>query len=135
MKSIILIFCFTFLFLAGYGQGAAYNEKDYSRKPIWIAMIRDTAVNFFQAEKAFHAYFNQHELPGGENDEIGEHGKYEKFPSARERRKLEADNRMRMEVKKYRHWHDMMLPYVQPDGRILTPSERLAIYNQLKTKK
>ena len=135
MKPMIVLLLITLFWGACYAQDIVPSEKAYSRKPLWISMIQDTSANFFQAERAFKTYFRSHELPAGENDEIGEHGKADKFPSARERRKMEADNRMRIEVKKYRHWHDMMLPYVQPDGHILTPHERLAIYNQLKTAK
>ena len=42
---------------------------------------------------------------------------------------------MRMAVKKYEYWHMRMLPYVQQDGRILTPSERLAIFEAQKADK
>jgi len=41
---------------------------------------------------------------------------------------MQQENHMRIEVKKYERWHQRMLPYVQTDGRILTPSERLQIW-------
>ncbi len=97
-------------------------------------MIKDTTTNFFEAEKAYKIYFKNHDKPSGENEDIGEHAKREKHPSKREQRKMQADNRMRIEVKKYEHWRDMMRPYIQADGRILTPSERLKIWNEQKVK-
>ncbi len=97
-------------------------------------MIKDTATNFLEAERAYKIYFQHHEKPAGENDVIGEHEKFEKQPSKRMQRKMQAENQMRIEVKKYEHWHLMMLPYVQPGGHILTPSERLGIYNSQKNK-
>jgi hypothetical protein len=36
-----------------------------------------------------------------------------------------------MDVKRYEHWRDMVRPYVQSDGRILTPSERVRLYKKL----
>ncbi len=134
MKHICLtLFCLCIAQL-GMAQKKQYSQKDYAREPVWINMIRDTSVNFFEAEKAFNTYFENHELPGGENEVIGEHAKTTKQPSKREQRKMQQENHMRMDVKKYKHWHDMMLPYVQADGHILTPSERLQIHAGQKTK-
>lgn len=109
-------------------QSTQYSEKDYARNPVWIEMIKDTTANFLEVEKAFNIYFQHHEKPEGDNDVIGEHEKQEKYPSRKEQRRLQQENRMRMEVKKYERWHDRMLPYVQSDGRILTPSERLQLW-------
>lgn len=134
MKHVYLTFFCLCLTQFGMAQQKQYSGKDYAREPVWITMIRDTSVNFFEAEKAFNTYFEKHELPGGENEVIGEQPKITKLPSKREQRKMQQENRMRMEVKKYKHWHDMMLPYVQPDGHILTPSERLKIYQSQKNK-
>ncbi len=97
-------------------------------------MIKDTAVNFFEAEKAFKIYFKHHENPGGEHDVIGEHAKAEKHPGKRDLRRMQAEDRMRMEVKRYEHWRDKVRPYVQADGSILTPAQRLKIWRENKTK-
>ncbi len=114
-----------------FAQTKVPTEKDYARSPYWIAMVNDTTTNYFEAEKAFKVYFQHHAKPQGENEDIGEHAKREKRPSKKERRKIEKDNRLRMDIKRYEHWHDMMLPYVQPDGSILTPSQRLQIHQQI----
>lgn len=131
MKNLCLSCLFIcFVQVAAAQQSTQYSERDYARNPVWIEMIKDTSANFFEVEKAFKIYFQHHEKPEGENDVIGEHEEREKHPSKKEQRKMQQENRMRMEVKKYERWHDRMLPYVQPDGRILTPSERLQIWRE-----
>ena len=115
----------------GYSQ-QTIDTKEYSRNPLWIEMIKDTAVNYFEAEKAFTAYFSKHELPGDEHEIIGEYRHRSQYTN-RQRRKMQEENQMRIEVKKYKHWKMTMLPYVQPDGHILTPSERINIHSQLKS--
>jgi len=134
MRSIylsILCICFAHISLA---QTTAYQESDYTRMTVWISMIKDTAINFFEVEKAFNTYFQHHEKPVGEEEEIGDHAAREKNPSKKQQRKMQADNHMRMDVKKYERWHDKMLPYVQSDGSILTPSQRLKIWADNKKK-
>jgi flagellar basal body L-ring protein FlgH len=127
-KLYILCIAICITYIANAQQSTPYSEKDYARNPVWIEMIKDTTANFFEVEKAFNIYFQHHEKPEGENDVIGEHEEREKNPSKKEQRKMQQENHMKMEVKKYERWHDRMLPYVQPDGRILTPSERLQLW-------
>jgi len=103
-------------------------EKDYARKPLWIGMMDDTTANFFEVEKAYNTYWAHHEKPEGENDVIGEHKEREKIPSKRKQRKISSENDLRMAIKKYERWHEDTLPWVQDNGRILTPTERLAIW-------
>lgn len=130
------MFFILFAYAAAAQQNNQTDNKDYAHSPFWINMIKDTSANFFEIEKAYNTYFEHHEKPGGENEVIGERNKKEKYPSKREQRRLQAENTMRIEVKKYEHWRLTMLPYVQPDGHILTPTERLKIWNdQNKLKK
>ncbi len=135
MKKLLLFFTILCSVSAAYSQQATvYTEKDYARKPVWISMIKDTAANFFEVEKAYKIYFQYHELPEGEHDVIGEHAKEEKKPSKRERRRMQAEDHMRLEVKKYDHWRRQVFPYVQTDGSILTPSQRLQVWKDNKKK-
>ena len=128
MKQVyIFLFCCCVVYTS-QAQQKAYSEKEYAKTPVWIEMIKDTSVNFFDAENAYKTYFKHHEKPEGEQEDIGEHAKREKHPSKREQRKMQKENHMRMEVKKYEHWRDRILPYVQPDGTILTPAQRLQIW-------
>ena len=128
MKKIYLLAAYIFVCSYAHAQTSNNTEKDYAHSPLWISMIRDTTSNYFEVEKAYNIYFSHHAKPGGENEEIGMHEQREKQPSKREQKKMQADNHMRMEVKKYERWHDKMRPYVQADGTILTPSQRLLIW-------
>jgi len=123
---LLLLLCMAQLIKAQ--QSIQYTEKDYARSPVWIAMIKDTTTNFFEVEKAYKIYFQHHEKPDDEDDVIGDRTEREKYPSKRQQHKMQQENHMRIEVKKYERWHQRMLPYVQTDGRILTPSERLQIW-------
>lgn len=122
------------IFLSVYSNAQAtnYTEKDYARDPLWIEMLDDTTANYFEVEKAFNTYFKHNELPASEHDMIGEYKEKQKNPSKRKQIKVEQDSYLRRQVKKYHRWHEKMLPYVQEDGRILTPTERLTIWQQIK---
>lgn len=113
-------------------QVKQYTERDYARTPVWQQMINDTLANYFEVEKAYNIYFKHHELPEGEHDVIGEHEEREKNPSKKERKKMQAEDHMRLAVKKYERWHNRMRPYVQEDGRILYPHERLQLFQEQK---
>lgn len=134
-KHLCVMVVATLLAYNGIAQQTKYDEKDYARTPVWLDMIKDTSANYFETERAFNIYFQHHELPQGENEEIGEHAAKEKRLSKKERKKLQNDNHMRMNVKRYERWHDSMRPYVQRDGRILTPTERIAIWKAEQNKK
>ena len=135
MKKIYLAVICICLCCPALAQQAANTEKDYAQKPLWINMIKDTSANYFEVEKAYKIYFQHHESPGGENDEIGMHEAREKHPSKKEQRKMQADDHMRMEVKKYERWHDKMRPYVQADGSIRSPAQRLQIWKAHQSSK
>jgi len=135
LKKLSLLFLIFFQgHLVHAQQTKAFTEKDYARNPLWLSMIKDTTANFFEAEKAYKIYFQHHEKPAGEHDIIGEHSKESKNPSRKELHRLQSEDHMRMEVKKYERWRQKMLPYVQADGTILTPSQRLQIWKDNKNK-
>lgn len=116
------------------GQALAHaqvhDSDEYAVDPYWIDMMEDTLTNFHEAEKAYRIYFQHHEKPEGEEVEINEHAEREEHVSKRRQRKIDAENNLRMDVKRYEVWREQMLPYVQNDGRILTPEERLAIWKE-----
>jgi hypothetical protein len=135
MKNLLLLFVCLWLSMAVYGQSGKYQVKDYPNKPVWIDMIRDTTVNYFETEKAFNTYFQYHEKPGGEEEETKEREWLKTHRSDRDERAFHEKNELRMDVKKYERWKQKMQPYIQPDGTILTPSQRLQIWQSQKTNK
>ncbi len=132
MKRLLLLL--TMLISGAHYAGAQtsrpFTDREAGKSPLWVAMMDDTAANFFQTERAFNLYFKKHELPEGEHEEIGERREREKTPSRRKQRRIAKENDLRMQVKRYHFWRDQTLPYVQPDGHILTPAERLAIWHK-----
>ena len=129
MKYLFLAIAGMAMATASRGQQSAYTDKDYARSPLWIKMIKDTAANYFEVEHAYKVYFQHHEMPAGEEEQIGEHAARAKQPGKREQRKMQQANHMRMDVKRYERWHESMKPYVRADGSILTPSQRLQSFN------
>lgn len=128
----LLLVCFGAISIAATAQTDVNKEKLYAKQPLWIDMMEDEKSNFFEVEKAYKIYWEHHEEPEGEHDVIGEYQEREKIPSRRKQRKIEAESKMRMAIKKYNWWHEQTLPYVQGDGRILTTEERLKIWEANK---
>jgi len=128
----LLLVCFGAISIAAAAQTDVNKEKLYAKQPLWIDMMEDEKSNFFEVEKAYKIYWEHHEEPEGEHDVIGEYQEREKIPSRRKQRKIEAESKMRMAIKKYNWWHEQTLPYVQGDGRILTTEERLKIWEANK---
>ncbi len=132
MKKTILLILALALFVAVNGQQKKRSSKttDYSTAPLWIKMMDDSNANFHTVEYAYTTYWKYHKKPEGEHDVIGEYEAHEKNPDRFEKKDINADNKMRMALKKYEWWHRNMQPYVQTDGHILYPSERLKIWRE-----
>jgi hypothetical protein len=128
----LLLVCFGAISIAATAQTDVNKEKLYAKQPLWIDMMEDEKSNFFEVEKAYKIYWEHHEEPEGEHDVIGEYQEREKIPSRRKQRKIEAESKMRMAMRKYNWWHEQTLPFVQGDGRILTAEERLKIWEANK---
>jgi len=105
------------------------QNADFSKNPVWIQMIDDTNANFFEVKNAFTLYWKQHEMPS-EDEFEGKRGGNKAEVSPEEAAEVQQKIDMPLAVRKYRIWCMQMSPYVQDDGRILTPSERIAAWQQ-----
>jgi adenylate kinase family enzyme len=133
MKRVFGLVAFCLLSLTAISQENSKNEKLYAKEPVWINMIDDTLSNYFEVEKAFDTYWKYHEKPETEHDVIGEYVEREAGRvSKRKQRKIDGENTVRMAVKKYEVWHELIIPYVKSDGRIMYPSERLKLDAEIK---
>lgn len=121
------------LSLSCHSQSQTYSDKEYRKHPVWIDMMNDSTVNYFEIKKAFDLFWQNKPLPTEEEEIIGErNGKAREkesflknlFKSKKERQE-EDSNKYAFAYKKFKHWELINLPYVQEDGRILTASERL----------
>src|SRR5262245_914565 len=107
MKKLLLVCACLYLSTSLFAQQKAhYTEKDYAKKPLWINMMDDPNVNFFEIEKAYNIYWQHHMKPESEHDVIGEKKEREKHPSKRVQKKINAENDLLLAVKKYEWWHD-----------------------------
>lgn len=121
------------LSLSCHSQSQTYSDKEYRKHPVWIDMMNDSTVNYFEIKKAFDLFWQNKPLPTEEEEIIGErNGKAREkesflknlFKSKKEKQE-EDSNKYAFAYKKFKHWELINLPYVQEDGRILTASERL----------
>ena len=116
------------------------RSLDYSRHPYWIEMMDDTLSNYFIANHAYDEFWKNRVKPKEEEETMGMKGatkNEEKEKVSWLKRIFGKDPEMEArkytyECKRFEHWKIMMQPYVQEDGRILYPSERLEIWKNAR---
>ena len=106
-----------------YSQSAPKKELNYSKHPYWIAMIDDTTANYFETIKAYDAFWKNREKP--------------KEKSSWLKRLFQNDvekneTMYTYQCKRYEHWKMVQEPYVQPDGSILYPYQRLQLWQNAR---
>lgn len=137
-----LIIIILFYSMKSYSQISKKEQLNYEKNPVWIAMMSDTLTNYYEANNAFTNYWKVRPLPIEEEDIIG-HSEMKKeernswlqklFISKKERREQESQL-YAFQYRKFKNWQREMKPYVQDDGSILTPSHRIAIWQQQQSK-
>ncbi|HXC06544.1 MAG TPA: hypothetical protein VNZ86_17430 [Bacteroidia bacterium] len=114
-----IILAVTFCFLGVYITVDAQENKDYASYPYWIRMMDDSTTNYFQARNAFDAWWKNKPKPPGENEQLSKGGK--------ENSSKTKQIPYSFEYKKFLNWEMHVKPYVQDDGHILFPSQRLQL--------
>ena len=133
-RNLILIPIAVFFFKNAAAQN---NDKVYSKSPKWIEMMDDTTANYFEVVKAYDLFWKDRVKPETENDRIGDKPETKKrsghglFRSRKEKEELENE-KYSFACKKYEHWKIIVQAYVQPDGHILTPHERIEAWRSGK---
>lgn len=125
----LLVILFLFIGLLPRATAQKKVTKDYKNNPEWIKMMDDPNVNFYEAVKAFDMYWQGREKPVQEK-EVFENYNEKKITTIRETHR-EA-KQYAIEYKKFQNWKRESLPYVQPDGRILSMEERLKLFEKEK---
>lgn len=118
------------------------TDKNYKQNPVWIEMMADSNVNFYEATKAYEIFwkYNQQkdeieeeEMTKLSNDKIEErkkelnNKKAKNTRSAKDRKELVNKEYLAYQNKRFKGWVMEVKPFVQEDGRILTPRERMNI--------
>jgi hypothetical protein len=116
-----------------------YIESEFKMKPVWIKMMQDSTVNYNLAVKAFNIYWENRIRPGEESDKINEkEDRKEERARKRYEEKLtkmspsernEFDN-INYQYKCFADWMYEVKPFVQQDGSILTPQQRIDTWNK-----
>ncbi|MEI6881683.1 MAG: hypothetical protein WCK82_10210 [Bacteroidota bacterium] len=141
MRILKLFFSFMLLLSlnAIKAQETKYNPKEYSNQPMWIEMMDDSSVNYYEALKAYEQYWQNRIRPQEEEDAINEHGSRK---AEREREKFEKKlakmtpaertvfDRMKYECKRFDNWKREVKKFVQEDGHILSYDQKLEIWNR-----
>lgn len=143
MKRIII----ASLFFAALGVNTSFAQQqleknpDKEKLPLWILLMDDTLTNYYEAQKSFEAFWKNRPLPIEEEEIIGHSEQpaaqrksrlLQLFTTKQERRAEEAE-RYAFQYKRFKHWERAMLPYVQDDGSILTPTQRLEIWKHQRS--
>lgn len=136
---ILLMFL---LFCSSYLYSQEKNEAKYATSPLWIAMMDDTAANYYQVISAFEIYFKYHKMPE-EPEEIAhksmEEGIIIDKPNVvltdKELAEREVEQELALNIKRYKKWKKEVFPFVQSDGRILSQDEQIKIWEQITGKK
>lgn len=102
-------------------------------QPNWVTMMNQPGVNYYEAVKAFDAYWENKELPVEEN-ELFKASNEEKeeagFVSKKKSVQTKETQQLAFEYKKFMHWKLKMLPFVKEDGTIMNEEERLAQWKE-----
>ena len=125
-KRKLLLLCISSLAisqLAAQSGTKVDSAKNYSLNPVWIKMMQDPNVNYFEAKKAFEMYWEGREEP---EEEFISSEKSEKNLRKDETQEIDYA----MEHKKFKYWLVKMKPYVKPNGTIMTKEEINALVNE-----
>ena len=140
-KFLMLVTLFNIVGITrGNSQSAPKKELNYSKHPYWIAMIDDTTSNYFETIKAYDAFWKNREKPKEEEETMGMKGATEKEKKEKSnwlQRLFQSDVEKNetlytYQCKRYEHWKIMQLPYVQPDGSMLYPYQRLQLWQKAR---
>jgi hypothetical protein len=107
----------------------------YRTNPVWQEMLDDSSANFFEVQKAYALFWAGKEIPGDENEIIGDGPRLKnnlvnKLFNAKELEEQKERDQLSFSCKKYRWWVIKTEPFVQEDGSILPPYERLKLWKK-----
>jgi len=147
MKNInrlfLIFFMAVFACQPAYSQNSGVkSQPDYKNDPVWIKMMDDPNVNYYEAVKAYETYWSGREKPGEEEEMMAEGtDKVKKREIEKEQRERERESsgknglKIRLEredmtyqVKRFENWMHEVKPFVQEDGRILSEEDKHRIW-------
>ena len=130
--------------LFSQGPLSAQSAKKYHQHPYWIDMMKDPNVNYFEACKAYDAFWKgrikpreEEEIIGQQNDVNAGADKDHYKAERREKKEKQQDadlQKYAFDCKKFENWKRQNAPYVKSDGHLMTADERLKVWHQQRGK-
>jgi hypothetical protein len=112
---------------------AQQKNANWREEAVWIKMIDDPNVNYYEAIKAYNEYWKTHKKPVEQEDDKAELDKSGEKPTARPvptREEKIYEDEMTYQIKRFETWVREEKPFVQENGRILTQQERIEIWKK-----
>lgn len=131
MKKLFLVLIVALMANSSFAQSS--NPGNYNTTPVWIHMMEDPSVNYYEAVLAFETYWENREVPNEEHELFiasNEEKEQEDFISRKKEKQSEEAKRYAFEYKKFKHWQQQVLPFVKEDGHIMSKEEQLALWKQ-----
>ena len=135
----------------GYGSSRKVSKatlRAYRKDPVWISMMKDSSANYYDVLLAYNEFWKKRPEPDVEeaferqqNKKEGKEDEKEEEENKRslvgrlfhsEKKEVAESSQYMIEYKRFKTWKWDMLPYVQPDGTMLTPHQRLEIHKTLR---
>ncbi len=109
----------------------------YHSEAVWVGMMDDSTTNYHEALKAYNEFWRGRKKPTEEEEsrEIKlkeEPTLLEKIFKAKQIKEEELAEKYSFAHKRFLNWMQVNAPFVQPNGRILTPEERLELWKKQK---
>ncbi|MFN8154027.1 MAG: hypothetical protein U0Y08_07025 [Bacteroidia bacterium] len=139
MKTLLTAVIFLYFFSSASAQDkkSPAPPPDYKNQPVWISMMDDPNVNYYEAVHAFEAYWEGRIEPEEESELINEgHITTAQADSLRRVRsgwtqtQRNQYEQLKYQFKRFKDWKRTVLPFVQNDGRILSEQERMEIWQK-----
>lgn len=135
LPAAVLIFLYSFAH--AQEKKTTASSENYRVRPVWIQLMDQPDVNYYEAVKAFDQYWEGKIEPEEESELITEgHITTEQADSLRRARALwtQAERNeyelLKYHFKRFKDWKRTNFPFVQSDGRILSEQERLEIWQK-----
>ena len=120
------------LLAATYCMGQQKNSN-WRREAVWIKMIDDPNVNYYEAIRVYNEYWKTHKKPVEQEDDKAELDRSGEKPTARPvptREEKIYEDEMTYQIKRFETWVREEKPFVQENGRILSQQERVEIWKK-----
>jgi hypothetical protein len=109
----------------------------YHSEAVWVGMMDDSTTNYHEAMKAFEEFWRDRRRPSEKEESLEiklseEHSWLEKIFKAKEIKEEKLVEQYSFAHKRFLNWMQVNAPFVQPDGRILSPEERLELWKKQK---